>query len=150
MINKISKLISEFEGFSETPYRDIGGVYTIGHGFTYINGTHVTKNTTPITEEQSLEILKSKIEKDYLKFVKMLSICMTTENQIVAMTSFCYNVGVHAFKHSTLLKKHNLREFEKVENEFLKWQYVNHTKSKGLLKRRIIESKIYKSGKEYI
>lgn len=56
-----------------------------------------------------------------------------------ALTSFSYNVGVDAFKKSTLLKKINDGDLAGGCNEMLRWKYADGRVLPGLVKRRKAE-----------
>lgn len=63
-----------------------------------------------------------------------------SDNQFAALVSFCFNVGIGAFKGSTLLKRLNKGKYDAVPYELLKWTKttVNGVKidSQGLRNRR--------------
>lgn len=45
----------------------------------------------------------------------------TTQNQFDALTSLAADIGIDAFRKSTLLKKHNLRCFSCAVAHFIVW-----------------------------
>ena len=62
-----------------------------------------------------------------------------TDNQLVALTSLCFNIGVSGFAHSTLVKRINQQASrELIDANFLAWN------SKGkLMTRRKKELALY-------
>ena len=67
-----------------------------------------------------------------------------TVNQLNALTSFAYNVGVANLQKSTLLKLVNLNPNDAmIAKEFLKWNKAAGKELKGLTNRRIAESALY-------
>lgn len=62
----------------------------------------------------------------------------TTQNQFDALTSFAADIGIDAFRKSTLLKKHNLRCFSCVVAHFIVWG----EKADGKAKRKA-EKEVY-------
>jgi len=156
-------LIKEFESLQLKPYLCPAGVPTIGYGSTYYeDGKTVTLKDKEITAKRAEELLMNTLamyEKTVATFVQ------TTINghQFDALVSFCFNVGVSAFKNSTLLKKVNsIPNDPSIEFEFLKWCKVDGANNgidddndgevdekgekrilKGLLKRRQAEAKLY-------
>lgn len=54
----------------------------------------------------------------------------TTQNQFDALISLATDIGVDAFRRSTLLKKHNLRCFSCVVAHFIVWGEKTGNKAK--------------------
>ena len=137
-------LIAEFEGLSLKPYMCPAKKATIGYGNCYYrDGRKVTMLDNPITKEEALELLKVIVD-SFTKQVDKLVSTPLNQNQINAVVSFAYNVGIGNLKNSTLLKLINKDHNQlAISNEFLKWINVGGKKSNGLEKRRIKESQIY-------
>ena len=137
-------LIAEFEGLSLKPYMCPAKKPTIGYGNCYYkDGKKVTMLDKPITKEEALELLKVIVD-SFTKQVDKLVSTPLNQNQINAVVSFAYNVGIGNLKNSTLLKLINKDHNQlAISNEFLKWVNVGGEKSKGLERRRIKESQIY-------
>lgn len=137
-------LIKRFEGYSDRPYKCPAGISTIGYGNTYYpNGTKVKITDKQITKEYANEILAHTADEfaaDVLKLVKS----KISVNQLNALTSFAYNVGVGNFQKSTLLKLVNINPNDgNIAKEFLKWNKAAGKELKGLTNRRIAESALY-------
>lgn len=137
-------LIAEFEGLSLKPYLCPAKKATIGYGNTYYkDGTKVTMLDKPITKEEAIKLLEIIVD-SFAKQVSKLVTSPLNQNQINAVVSFAYNVGIGNLKNSTLLKLINKDHNQlAISNEFLKWVNVGGEKSKGLERRRIKESQIY-------
>ncbi|AXF52415.1 MAG: endolysin/autolysin [Caudoviricetes sp.] len=137
------KLIQQFEGLKLQAYQDSVGIWTIGYGnISYINGKKVKKGDE-ITREQADLMFKSITNKFALDVAKLIDVCLT-QNQFNALVSLAYNIGIGAFKGSTLLNKVNVNPNDKsIANEFLKWKYAGGKVIQGLLNRRIKESEVY-------
>jgi lysozyme len=138
------ELIKRFEGFSDRPYKCPAGISTIGYGNTYYpNGTKVKITDKQITREYANEILAhiaDEFSEDVLKLVKS----KITVNQLNALTSFAYNVGVANLAKSTLLKLVNINPNDgNIAKEFLKWNKAGGKVLNGLTNRRIAESALY-------
>lgn len=56
---RLIKNLQSDEGWRSVPYKDTLGIWTIGFGFTSIDGKRVNEHTPPLTREKGLEILKS-------------------------------------------------------------------------------------------
>jgi len=66
------------------------------------------------------------------------------ENQFSALVCFAYNVGVGAFKKSTLLRKININpNDETIAVEFAKWTKAGGKVLLGLVRRRKAEADLY-------
>ena len=138
------ELIKRFEGYSDRPYKCPAGISTIGYGNTYYpNGTKVKITDKAITKEYANEILAhtaDEFAEDVLKLVKS----KITVNQLNALTSFAYNVGVANLQKSTLLKLVNINPNDgNIAKEFLKWNKAAGKVLNGLTNRRIAESALY-------
>jgi len=96
-----------------------------------------------ITKEYANEILAhtaDEFAEDVLKLVKS----KITVNQLNALTSFAYNVGVANLQKSTLLKLVNINPNDgNIAKEFLKWNKAAGKVLNGLTNRRIAESALY-------
>jgi lysozyme len=66
-------------------------------------------------------------------------------NQLAALTDFAFNCGAGNLQSSTLRKCVLRGDFEQAAFEFLKWDKAQGIKLKGLTKRRLAESKLFKS-----
>jgi len=111
------------EGLRLKPYLDPAGVPTIGYGSTYYeNGTRVTMKDKAITKERAKSLFRS-ILKIYEKAVWSNTIDTITQHQFDALTSLCYNIGVYAFKSSTLLRLVNKNAKEGIDEAFEMWKY---------------------------
>lgn len=95
-----------------------------------------------ITQEQADKFL----EEDYKTFetaVKTLVTVPLTEDKLGALTSFVYNIGVNAFKASTMLRKLNAGDYDGAYNEFDRWVYGNGKRLEGLVRRRKVERTLF-------
>ena len=68
-----------------------------------------------------------------------------TENQIGAMVSLAYNIGLTAFRRSTVLRKHNSQSFREAADAFLMWNQAAGREMTGLTRRRHEERALYLS-----
>ena len=132
-------LIKRFEGCELTSYQDIGGVWTIGWGTT---GPHVGPKLT-ITQAQADTWLQESVNK-FADGVHNLLRVSVNQNQFDALVSFSYNVGIGAFKSSTLLRLLNDgAEASVVASEFLRWTKVDGKIIEGLKNRREAERELF-------
>ena len=65
-------------------------------------------------------------------------------NQISALVSFAFNVGVFAFQKSTMLRKINKGDYAGASEEFARWKFIEGGKeSPGLVRRRAAEKELF-------
>lgn len=140
-------LLKSLEGFRNHPYLDSANIPTIGYGNTfYLDGTRVTMKDAPITQRQATDLLESVVER-FEKEMKPSIKVKLKDHQWDALVSFTYNVGVHAFKTSTLLKVVNKdpEDYAEIERQMLRWIKAGGKDNKGLRKRRNREFYYYKN-----
>lgn len=142
LLDKALKLIKRFEGLRLEAYLDGGGVPTIGWGTTiYHNNTKVKLGDT-ITQEKAHEELLQHCIKTQDSILQIVSVELS-ENQLSALISFVYNIGLEAFKSSTMLKLINESSFKSAAKQFDRWVYDNKVKIKGLVYRRLYEKELF-------
>lgn len=137
-------LIVKHEGLSLKPYLCPAKIPTIGYGNTYYpNGKRVTLLDEPITKEEAIEMFEE-IANRFKKAVLKKVTADLNDNQITAITSFAYNVGMANFIKSTLLKKINENPNDlQIGKEFEKWVFAGGKRLKGLENRRKSEKQLY-------
>lgn len=137
-------MIKDFEDFRSNPYLDGGGVATIGYGFTYYpNGTKVTLNDKPLSVVEA-NIMFNDVVNKYENAVNNAVSSKINRNQFSALVSFAYNVGIGAFKDSTLLRMVNSNPKNiGIRNQFMRWIYDNGNFVPGLRNRREKEANLY-------
>jgi lysozyme len=103
-------------------YIDPVGIPTIGYGSTYnYDKSRKVMIGDKITQKKAVDWLK-KETKTIVPQIKALIKVPIKQNQLDSLTSFVYNVGIGAFKSSTLLKLLNSRApKEQVAAQFDRW-----------------------------
>lgn len=135
-------LIKSFEGYYSKAYLCPAKVWTIGYGTTvYPNGKKV-KSGDICNRETAQEWLTHEVE-EKAKAVRDAVLVVMTQGQFDALVSFAYNVGIGAFKKSTLLKKLNAGNIQGAANEFMKWNKGGGKVLAGLVRRREAERKLF-------
>ena len=88
-------LLAQFEGIRTKAYDDGFGNWTVGIGSTICpDGSPVTRNTTIKSREELEKYTLTHIEeKIYPAMEQYLPVEQLTEQEIAAITSFCYNCG---------------------------------------------------------
>ena len=150
-MGNIADFIAGFEDFRSKAYWDsLGKMWLIGYGASYYppDAKNKVKQGDVVTRKQALNMLTQHINifrKDVARYVKK----QLTQNQLDALTSFAYSVGIGKLASSTLLKKVNANPNDpSIRDEFLKWKYAGGKVSSWLTKRREGEADWYFGGKQ--
>lgn len=139
LVEKCAKFIIPWEGFSDTAYLCPAGVWTIGYG-------HVVKpgEKRTISRQEARSLLLYEVTR-YLDAVKTLIKVPLNENEIVALTSFSYNLGINALARSTLRMCLNRNERHEAADQFLRWVRAGGRVVQGLVNRRKAEREMFLS-----
>ena len=133
------EIIKKYEGFSSQAYKCPSGVWTVGWGHT---GRDINKDTI-LTREEAELMLKKDVTNLQEQILFLLD-GKPSMNELDALTSLVYNVGLGAFKKSRLLKRINLKDNpELVAKEWIEFNKVNGKVVKGLIRRRAEEISLY-------
>lgn len=132
------ELIKQFEGLRLKAYADPVGIITVGYGET---GKHVTPGMC-ISIDQAEKYLKARLEVLEQEIQTLVKVPLN-ENQLAALLSFSYNLGIGAFGGSTMLCLINKGQFSEAANEFHKWVYAGKRILPGLIKRRAAEKTLF-------
>lgn len=136
-------LIKEFEGVRLKSYKCPAGVYTIGVGHTSAAGPPAVKAGMEITNAQAMKILANDLGQFEDAINDSVKVPLT-QSQFDALVSFVFNVGVGAFKKSTLLKKLNAGQYDAVPAELMKWTKGGGKELPGLVRRRRAEAALWR------
>lgn len=143
-------LIKAFESCWLTAYQDEVGIWTLGWG--RARGIQPGQACTQSQANQWLIEDVSEAESDVLGCLGEMPV---NDNQLSALISFVYNVGLgetgvkSGFEHlihgepSTLLKLLLQGDFKDAANEFLIWSHAGGEVVPGLLRRRKAERDLF-------
>ena len=138
------KLIAQHEGFRSRPYWDPNGHrWTVGYGFTSINGHPVTAHTPPMTEAHARAILESNINEIAGDVAADVHVPMT-DGQAASLIDFAYNEGPHALDHSLLLHRLNSGDYAGAAAQFVLWCCAGGRKLLQLARRRSEEAALFR------
>ncbi len=138
MINKAAlDLIRKFEGLRLKAYVCPAGKLTIGYGH-----TKGVKQGQRITEAEADDLLLQDVQQ-FADGVKKAVTVPINENQFGALVSFAFNIGLSAFRKSSLLKKLNAGQYGKVPTEMLRWNKAGGVVLPGLTARRAAEGYLW-------
>lgn len=152
--SKAADIIKNFEGIIRDKlnpnrviaYQDSVGIWTIGYGSTKNPYTGVkVKQGDFIDENTALDWLQKEIKTRVAAIKKLIKV-KVNQNQLDALTSLAYNIGLGAFQSSTLLRllNNNAPKIQ-VADQFLRWNKANGKEVKGLTIRRQLERKLFLS-----
>ncbi len=114
--------------------------YTIGYGH---YGPDVEPDST-VTEKEAEQLLKEDLADVERAVSNATAGWNLNQNQFDALVSFTFNVGIRAFRNSTLLKLIKRTTPENViRAEFMKWKYSGGRVLAGLERRRRAEADLY-------
>ena len=136
---KCVDLIKHFEGFEDTAYLCPANVWTIGYG-----RTRNVKEGDRITEPQAERDLLEELEEFKHQVLNSVKVELT-QNELDALTSWTYNLGVGNLNSSTLLKKLNTGDKDSVPSEMLRWNKAAGKVLAGLTRRREAEAKLWET-----
>lgn len=141
-------LIKEWEGLRLHSYYCPAGKLTIGYGCT----RDVTEGMTISEEEADMRLIRdiAETEQRITDILGQRILEHLTDNQISALTSFVFNVGLGRFKASTMLKYLNALDLQYAAGEFERWCHISGEISVGLQARRSAERELFNrpDGKE--
>lgn len=123
--------IKQVEGYRAKAYRCPAGVWSCGYGHT--KGVTARTVCDKAKAEEWLRADLAPIE----SFLSAIPEICKTQGRFDACADFCFNVGINAFRSSTLLKRIRRKEsVAAIQAEFLKWVYAGDKPLEGLKTRR--------------
>ncbi len=132
------RLIIAFERWKPVAYDDGFGFVTVGVGHTktkYRKGERVSDEQVWVHLVNDLKDVENELE-------RLIEVELT-DNEFDALVCFAFNVGLSAFRKSTLLKLLNEGKKDAVVLEFAKWKYVKKKVVDGLVRRRAAEAALF-------
>jgi lysozyme len=135
-------LIHQFEGLRLHAYRDAAGILTVGYGHKILPGESLTEISE--TQADSLLLHDVKLAQDAInKLVKH----DLTQNEFDALACLVFNIGISAFKTSTMLRKLNRGDLPAASEEFARWNKTTINGAlvplPGLTARRFAEKQLF-------
>ncbi|HEU5067050.1 MAG TPA: lysozyme [Sphingomicrobium sp.] len=143
------KLIMDSEGFVDHWYPDPatgGKPYTCCFGHTDAAGkpTYASSKAKRFTRTQGEDILAAdllKVETQVRAAVKV----PLNSNQLGALVSLTYNIGLGNFRSSTLLRLLNAGDYAGAAAEFPRWNKAAGKTMTGLITRRAAEARLFRT-----
>lgn len=137
--------VKEFEGLYLKPYFCPTGHLTIGYG--HLCGD----NQGEITEDEANRLLIEDLDYAARRVLASSPILINEPKcRIEALASWAFNLGVDAYKGSTLKKRVDAGMWDAAAGEIVRWVYgtVDGEKKKlpGLVRRRAWEAQVFTTG----
>lgn len=131
--------IALWEGYEPFPYKDVAGYPTIGHGHLIKPGEHFEG---PLLPPAAFELLEKDARSTERGINKLIGPPLF-QYQCDPVISFSFNLGVGAFKGSTMLRLINAERHAEVPAQFKRWVNAGGKEVKGLVLRRAAEASKY-------
>lgn len=141
------KLIMDSEGFRADAYPDPatgGDPWTIGFGHTSAAGPPKVKKGMKLTRVQGEAILSTDLVGTESQVRAAVKVPLNS-NQLGALVSFTYNVGLGNLRSSTLLRLLNAGDYAGAADEFGKWTKAAGKTMPGLVTRRAAETALFRT-----
>jgi len=139
-VNIVIPFLKQWEGCKLTAYTDQGGRYTIGYGST---GPDIEAGVT-WTQEEAEGRLENDVTTLITRIESLIKPWITLNpNQLAALISFSYNLGVFNLERSGLLRKLNAGALSEAADQFLLWNRIGLYVSPGLCRRREAERALF-------
>ena len=126
--------IKEFEGCMLQACQDAAGVWTIGYGHTY----NVRQGDT-ISQWFADDMLREDLENVERQLMELHDpeVLHMTQQQLDAVVSFVFNLGIKRWQYSTLRRLIMLKKPKGViQKEWMRWVKAGDKRLNGLVKRR--------------
>jgi len=140
-------LIADAEGLRLKAYRCPAGVLTCGWG-----ETDGVASTTVWTKEYADQRLCSSLQERAEQVRTLCGVHAPTDNELGAMVSLAYNIGVQGFTNSTVLRAHKAGDHQAASRAFCLWDKARINgvlrTLNGLTARRAAEAALYLTPEE--
>ncbi len=133
------EIIKHFEGCRLQVYEDCAGYKTIGIGHLLKPG----ENYSNITMDQAEQILRNDLHLALYGIIKFTCVPLN-DNQLSALLSFVFNLGVGAYQRSRLRMVLNRKRYDLCPDYFLKYDRAGGQVVHGLFLRRKAEADLFK------
>lgn len=141
-------MIKEFEGFETHAYIDTDGTAVIGYGLSKIEGKPVQIGDRISTKEAD-SALNRQLKTIQQELDQAITVNLS-DDQLGALASLSFNVGVNFVENSTLISKINAGDHHGAADEFLRWDKANVkgrlVQLPGLTRRRQAERQLFLEG----
>lgn len=141
-ISIATAVVSFYEGYEPTAYRDPVGIPTICYGH-----TETARLGQTLSQTECTALLQQDLGEAFEAVDRRVQVELPEPTR-AALASFVYNVGEGNFARSTLLRKLNRGDVSGACHELSRWVYAGGRKLNGLVNRRTTEKEICLVGLE--
>lgn len=131
-------MLQGFEGCRLTAYRDIVGVWTIGYGETLGIGPGMRW-----TQDEADSRLRLRAAQFLLGVGKACPVLTRHPKRWAAAACLAYNIGLNAFKVSSVCRLAMRGEWGRAADSFLLWNKAGGKVVNGLTRRRKMERQVF-------
>lgn len=139
-ISIATAVVSYYEGYRPSAYRDPVGIPTICYGH-----TATARIGQTLSQERCTELLQADLGVAFAAVDRRTNVELPPPTR-AALASFVYNVGEGNFARSTLLRKLNAGDLHGACHELSRWVYAGGRQLNGLIKRRATEKELCLAG----
>lgn len=139
--NQAIELVKKWEGFKANAYQDSVGVWTIGYGSTRVNGQKVQPGQV-ITESAARAEMLSFFKTDIVAYFDVIR-QPVTQSMVDALCCLIYNIGIGAFKKSTVLQSLNSGKYTDAAAAITLFNKAGGKVLRGLVSRRNDEKELF-------
>ena len=141
-ISIATAVVSYYEGYKPTAYRDPVGIPTICYGH-----TATARMGQTLSQAECTALLQQDLGHAFAVVDRRAQVELPEPTR-AALASFVYNVGEGNFARSTLLRKLNQGDLRGACHELSRWVYAGGRKLNGLVSRRATERELCLAGLE--
>lgn len=131
-------LVKQFEGCRLQAYQDQAGVWTVGYGCT---GPDIGAGTFWTQDKADAELASRVARVQHV--VQAMCPAPRADNQMAALCSLAYNIGLTAFERSTVRRELNNGHLLAAADAFLLWNKADGQVNQGLVNRRTQERALF-------
>lgn len=139
-ISIATAVVSFYEGYEPTAYRDPVGIPTICYGH-----TAAVRMGQTLSQVECTALLQQDLGDAFAVVDRRAKVELSAPTR-AALASFVYNVGAGNFARSTLLRKLNAGDLRGACHELSRWVYAGGRRLNGLVKRRATERELCLEG----
>ncbi len=136
------QIVKHFEGCELKAYQDEVGKWTISYGHTCDTPPDCCEGME-CTQDEAEQYLQNDLAYAMDGIQRLVKVPLN-DNQLSALISFAFNLGLCNLASSTLLTKLNSGDYDGAADEILRWDHAGGVVLKGLQLRRQAEHDLFK------
>jgi len=136
-------VLRRWEGCRLRAYLDSASIYTIGWGATRLADGRRVQKGDEITQDEADRLLAQQVAR-FAEDVDSLTVDTIAQHQLDALAIFAFNVGIVAYRGSTLRQRVNANPHDpSIRDQFMRWHKAKGLPVYGLWCRRHDEADLY-------